>query len=741
MTYADFLERKQILCALEGLTPREPNPILFPFQRDITAWALKRGRACIWADCGLGKTFCQVEWASQIPGKVLIVAPLAVSQQTILEAKKLGVDIHYCRHQEEVKERITVTNYQMLEHFDTEAFSGLVCDESGILKAFDGATRNLIIDKCKSVPYRLAATATPAPNDMMEIGNHAEFVGAMTRTEMLSMFFVHDGGETQKWRLKGHAQDDFWKWVASWAVMLRKPSDLGYDDSDFILPALSIHEQVVDHQVKGDYLFAMEARTLQERISARRESLNERVERVADLVKASSDPWVLWCNLNGEADLLEKRIPGAVQISGSDELETKIQKLTDFSEGRIKDLISKPSITGHGLNWQHCHNMAFVGLSDSWEQYYQAVRRCWRFGQKHPVAVHIITSSAEGAVVANIKRKELDADKMAKEMVKHMHSINEANLKGTVQTQNKYETAVEKSERWECRLGDCVDLVASMPDESVGYSIFSPPFESLYTYSASTRDMGNSKNSAEFFEHFKFLVKELFRVMQSGRDVSFHCMNLPTSKTRDGVIGIRDFRGDLIRLFQAEGFIYHSEACIWKDPVTAMQRTKALGLLWKQLKKDSTMSRQGIADYLVTVRKPGENKKPVAHTPGEFPVDQWQMWASPVWMDINPSDTLQYRSAREHNDERHIAPLQLEVIRRGIVLWSAPGDLVLDPFTGIGSTGWVALRNGRRFIGTELKRSYWIQSCANLKAAESEVTTDLFNRPSPDPEPAAQEET
>lgn len=726
LTYKAFLDRKQLIATAAGIVPEEPDPILFPFQRDIVLWALKRGRACIWADCGLGKTFMQLEWARQIPGKVLIVAPLAVSQQTIFEASKLGLVVGYARGMEDITERISITNYEMLDHFDLDAFTGVVLDESGILKAFDGKTRTLIIEKCKNVPYRLACTATPAPNDYMELGNHAEFVGAMTRTEMLSMFFVHDGGETQQWRLKGHAQDEFWKWIASWAVMMRKPSDLGYEDDGFTLPPLRVHEHVVDHMVKGDYLFAMEARTLPERIIARRESLVERVAATVKLVYASKDPWIIWCNLNSEADLLESNINGAVQVQGSDSLDDKLDKLTTFSEGRINVLITKPSIAGHGLNWQHCHNMAFVGLSDSWEQYYQAVRRSWRFGQTKPVDVHIITSTAEGAVVANIKRKEVDADVMAKEMVKHMHTINELNLKGTVQTQDTYDVEIEKSDRWECRLGDCVNLVASMDDESVGYMITSPPFASLYTYSASVRDMGNSKDHDEFFEHFDFLIKELYRVMQSGRDLSFHCMNLPTSKSRDGVIGIRDFRGELIRAFEAHGFIYHSEVCIWKDPVTAMQRTKALGLLWKQIKKDSCMSRQGIADYLVTMRKPGENKNPVSHTATQFPVEQWQQWASPVWMDINPSDTLQFRSAREHNDERHICPLQLEVIRRGIELWSNPGDLVLDPFTGIGSTGVMALKAGRRFIGTELKKSYWSQAVANLKATEREVTTDLF---------------
>lgn len=274
--------------------------------------------------------------------------------------------------------------------------------------------------------------------------------------------------------------------------------------------------------------------------------------------------------------------------------------------------------------------------------------------------------------------------------------------------------------------GDCVEIIKGLPDASIDYSIFSPPFSSLYTYSNSPRDMGNCRTDAEFFEHFDFLVAELRRVMKPGHNVSFHCMQLPTSKERDGYIGLKDFRGDLIRAFQKHGFIYASEVVIWKDPVTSMQRTKALGLLHKTVRTNACMSRQGIPDYLVTVRAPGEMVDKVTHTSEQYPVDKWQKVASPVWMDINPSETLQYRSAREHDDERHIAPLQLEVIRRGIDLWTNPGDVVLSPFTGIGSEGFVSIQMGRKFIGAELKESYYRQAAKNLAAAEVEGTQDLF---------------
>ncbi len=283
---------------------------------------------------------------------------------------------------------------------------------------------------------------------------------------------------------------------------------------------------------------------------------------------------------------------------------------------------------------------------------------------------------------------------------------------------------------WALFHGDCVDVLRGLDESSIHYSVFSPPFASLYTYSASPRDMGNCGTHDEFFAQFRYLVPELLRVTKPGRLLSFHCMNLPTSKARDGVIGLTDFRGQLIREFMECGWIYHSEVCIWKDPVTAMQRTKALGLLHKQIKKDSCMSRQGIADYLVTMRKPGDNPERVTHTGAgdDMPVQMWQQYASPVWMDIDPSDTLQYRSAREHDDERHICPLQLGVIRRAVKLWTNPGDTVLSPFAGIGSEGHVALTMGRRFIGAELKQSYYEQAARNLaEAAEStKRQTELF---------------
>lgn len=732
--YAEFLKRKAITDPKTGFEPGEIHPVLFDFQRDIVRWALKRGRAALFEDCGLGKTLQQLEWANHVcnhagDGAVLILAPLGVTRQTAKESNDLlGRDITICESDSDVREGINITNYEKLHKFDPEQFCGIVLDESSILKSLDGKTRTQLIESFRRTPFKLACTATPSPNDYMELGNHAEFLGVMTHAEMLSMFFVHDGGETQKWRLKGHAEKEFWKWVCSWAVNIRKPSNLGYDDGDFILPELRINEVVVEGDCKAvGTLFPMPASSLDERRAARKGSISERCAAALDIISKSDEQFLIWCDRNDEQDELEKLLGDkCVSIRGATKDNARLTMNDRWMSGEVQCMATKPSIFGFGMNWQHCHKVLYVGLSDSQESFYQSIRRAWRFGQNSTVDCWIITSDLEGAVVANVKRKERDAIAMYEEMVDHMKDINTEEIHGQSREKDDYKRGIETGKNWTLHLGDCVDVAREIPSDSIHFSVFSPPFSSLYTYSNSDRDMGNCKDDDEFMAHFKFMVKELYRITMPGRLCSFHCMNLPTSKTRDGVIGIRDFRGDLIRVFVEEGWIYHSEVCIWKDPVTAMQRTKALGLLHKQLKKDSCMSRQGIPDYLVTMRKPGDNPERVTHTNDTFPVEHWQHYASPIWMDIQPNDTLQKESAREHNDERHICPLQLEVIERALRLWTNPGDLVFSPFTGIGSEGYVALKMGRKFLGAELKESYFNQAKLNLRSVESVREQDLF---------------
>lgn len=456
-----------------------------------------------------------------------------------------------------------------------------------------------------------------------------------------------------------------------------------------------------------------------DRAKVKRETVDDRVKACAELVNSKGGSWVIWCHRNDESELLHDLIPDSVEVSGSDSFEEKERKITDFTDGKVRIMITKPKVAGFGLNWQHCNQIAFVGLSDSYEQVYQAIRRCWRFGQKNPVTVYMVAHEAEGQVLENVKRKEAQAEEMATSMIKYMREFQEKSVRELTREKAKYKRDKFETKDFTAYLGDCVDVARDLKDESVDFSVFSPPFASLYTYSNSDRDMGNSSDYETFWEHFKYLITELHRVLLPGRNIAVHCMNLPTSKTRDGVIGIRDFRGDIIRAFQHEGFVYHSEVTVWKDPVVAMQRTKALGLLWKQIQKDSSMSRMGIPDYVVTFRKRGENPKPISHTKEEFPVDKWQHYASPCWFDIKQSNTLNgYRGAREDDDERHIAPLQLDLIQRCLEMWSRPGDLVFSPFMGIGSEGVVSLAMNRKFVGSELKESYFKMAVDNLLHAK-----------------------
>lgn len=448
--YDEFLAHKRIMDPATGIASAVDVPgFLFPHQADIVKWALRRGRAAIFAGTGLGKTAMELVWADHVSrhtGKpVLIFAPLAVSHQHIREGAKFGIAAELTKTAGDTSAPIRVTNYQKIEHFNLDDFGGIVLDESSILKSTDGKYRTRLIEECAQVPFRLAATATPAPNDFMELGNHAEFCGVMSYTDMLATFFVHDGGDTQKWRLKGHAESEFWKWMASWAVMLRKPSDLGYDDGGYDLPEL----RQVQHSVSVAYepsmetglLFPMEARGLSERIAARRDTVGERVALAASLTPPDR-PFVWWCNLNSESEQLVKAIPGAVDVRGSDSDEAKEKKLADFTDGKIRVLITKPSIAGFGMNWQHCADTGFVGLNDSFEQIYQAIRRFWRFGQTRPVNVHFIAAETEGAVVANLKRKENDAERMAASMVMHMADLTSEQVRGSARVRPDYNPTI-----------------------------------------------------------------------------------------------------------------------------------------------------------------------------------------------------------------------------------------------------------------------------------------------------------
>ena len=443
MIYNDFINNKTSVIKPSGfeISISELNNKLFDYQKDIVRWALAKGKAAIFADCGLGKTPIQLEWANQIikkyGGKVLILAPLAVANQTKTEGIKFDIDVNICESQDDVKEGINITNYEKLSKFISKDFIGVILDESSILKSFTGKIRNEIIDNFNKTPFKLACTATPSPNDYMELGNHSEFLGVMTRSEMLSMYFIHDGSDTAKWRLKGHAEDVFWKWMCSWSVFLDNPKSLGYEIDGFKLPDLNIQEIIVD----GDEII-VERQTLTQRRQARRDSLELRCKKAAELVNSNDEQWLVWCDLNDESKKLYELIEDSFEIKGSDKAKYKIEIMEDFSKDMIKCLVTKPSIAGFGMNWQQCNNMIFVGLSDSYEAYYQAVRRCWRFGQKKQVNVYVIISKNEGVVKSNIERKDEQAKKLINNMVNLTKDIIKENLKSTTRLTTEYNAEI-----------------------------------------------------------------------------------------------------------------------------------------------------------------------------------------------------------------------------------------------------------------------------------------------------------
>ncbi len=737
--YTEFLESKRITAKPVGfdVPESEINPMLFPFQRDIVRWALRRGRSAMFEDCGLGKTPQQLEWARHVcertGGNVLILTPLAVAAQTKREGEKFCIPTTVCREAKDVRPGINITNYDRLHLFASDAFSGIVLDESSILKSFDGSVRKHIIDFSREVYYRLACTATPAPNDLIELTNHAEFLDVMNGKEIIALFFTQDGNTTHAWRLKGHAEEDFWRWLASWSVAIRKPSDLGHDDAQFVLPALTVHHVTVDPDVvPADRLFAVTATSLGEVRQAQRDSLQDRVRACAEMVNASDEPWIVWCNLNIESEALTRAIPGAVEVRGSDDADKKEAALIGFSEGAYRVLITKPSIAGWGMNWQHCRNVAFVGLSYSYEQYYQAVRRCWRFGQTRPVNCHIIASVNEGAVVATIERKERQATRMFDNIARHMQGLQ---LDRQERNEMTYSEEVQSGKNWTLYLGDSVRVLPELETDSVGLSVFSPPFPGMYAYTNSAHDMGNVSSLEGMIEQFRFLIPELLRVTMPGRSCCLHLTQAVAFKGTDGYIGIKDFRGAVIRAMEFEGWIYYGEVCIDKDPQVKAIRTKDAGLLFKSLSSDSARMHMALADYLLQFRKPGENPVPIRagssaryKTHGWITPEEWIEWAAPVWYrhgrgvpgGIKETDVLNVRTAREASDEKHLCPLQLGVIERAVKLWSAPSDLVLDPFNGVGSTGVVALQLDRRYVGIELKKSYFDTAVGYLSDADAQ---------------------
>lgn len=724
--YQKFLQSKQKTHIKSGfdLPDELLSDKLFHFQKFIVKRALKCGKYAIFADCGLGKTFMQLEWANHVKNHtlkpVLILAPLAVSGQTIKEGEKFGIEVGRYGS----TSNIQISNYEQLENIDCSVFGGVVLDESSILKNFEGATKKLILDNFKNTPYKLACTATPSPNDPMELGNHSEFLDVMSRNEMLAMYFVHDGGETAKWRLKGHATKLFYQFIGTWAIMLNKPHDIGFEMEGYHLPKLNLIErQIVTPKRNNGSLFNDAIISATNFNSELRLTKEQRLDEVVRIINSRPDEnFIIWIKQNEEGEMLKKLLPDAKEVKGSDSPEYKESTLLAFGNNEFRILITKTKIASFGMNYQNCRNQIFASLDFSFEGLYQSIRRSYRFGQKNEVNIYLITTDTMSNVTQAINTKQKQFELMQDEMSK----ATNANLQGHLMSTAVFDTEGESNNQYTIKRGDCIQLIPSIPNESIGLSVFSPPFAELYTYSSHLEDMGNSKDYNEFLTQFGYLIKELYTVMMQGRNVAVHCMDLPIQKGKEGFIGLRDFSGMILRAFEDAGFVYASRVTIWKDPVIEMQRTKALGLLHKQIKKDSTMSRVGIPDYVMIFRKDGERNNPVTNT--DLPVDLWQKYASHVWMDIDYGNTLQgFRNGREENDEKHICPLQLDTIERLIHLYSNKSDTVFTPFMGIGSEVFQAVKMGRKGIGFELKESYFDLAKKNLATlTETQKQATLF---------------
>lgn len=747
--YGEFLAQKKPKLQSLGIDidRADINPILFPFQADVVQWACKKGRAGVFLDTGLGKTFIQLEWARLLGQRTLIIAPLSVARQTVREAKKIDIDVIYVRSQSEIHNghAIYCTNYEMMEQFDFSTFGAVVLDESSILKSLAGKTRTKLVDLCQSVKYRLACTATPAPNDHIELGNHAEFLGICKHAEMLAMFFINanrehtrfdgdgasyrikghnDGG--QEWRLKHHAEVPFFEWLASWSIALTKPSDLGYDDGNFSLPPLNIepHFIHVDY-VPDDSLFFTHLKGVQDRVKIRKYTMDMRLDLLRTVIGESSEQWIVWCGLDSESAAVSATFKGScVEVKGSDEPEHKAQAFEDFQDGKVQILVTKSRIGGFGMNFQNAHNMVFFGLNDSWESWYQSIRRQWRYGQTEPVNVHIVLSDLETKIYHNIQRKDAMATRLRQGLIDQVRSYELGELSMRTQDQFVHETNTVKGRGWTAMMGDSCERLQEIPEASIDLSVYSPPFMDLYTYTNSERDLGNSRGAEEFFDHYRFIIAELLRVTKPGRITCVHVSDIPAMASRDGYIGVKDFPGDVIRAYVAAGWVFQGRAFVQKNPQAQAIRTKSKALLFVQLRKDSTDSRPALVDQILIFNRPGENAVPVTPVENnEMDNETWIEWANGIWLGVHESDTLKYAVARAADDEKHICPLQLGTIERCIKLYSNPGETVLTPFGGIGSEAYQAVKFGRKAILIELKPSYFEIAVQNLKAIEAEVAT------------------
>lgn len=776
--YLEFLKTKQKHIIQSGfdIDESELNSMLFPFQKFTVKRALKAGKYAIFADTGQGKTPMQLEIANQIvkhtKKSFLILSPLAVSKQTIEQGEKFHIKVWRFQNNNllisddyhEGIPRIWISNYEQLENIDCSLFSGIGLDESSILKNETGKYRSLLIEKFEKTPYKFCFSACPSPNAPEEIGNHSQFLDAMTYNEMLAMFFVNDQDQSQKWRLKGHAIERFYEFISSWAIMYSHPKDIGFDMPGYDLPKLEIIERQVKTALPAGMLFSGIAVNATDYNSSLRETEKERISESIQIIQneiPKGEQIIIWTKQNEEAKNIYNQLKSlgydCRNVQGSDSVEKKETDLLGFAHNEFQILITKQSIASMGLNYQNCGYQIFNSVDFSFEQSYQAMRRSWRFGRKGKVTCYMITTDR----MINVIKIQEDKHKSFKKMQSGMTKAVNKHLNNQITNLFMDTQDIKTNDFWVMK-GDCVQRIKEVGDKSVDLIVFSPPFADLYTYSNYVEDMGNVKDYDEFVNQFRYLAVELKRVIKPGRIIAIHCMNLPTLKSRDGYIGLRRFPAMIGDIFEEIDMFLHSEFTIWKDPLLAAVRTKTIGLAHKQLMKDSSVIRAGIADVVLCFKTKEENETPIEHDLLDYYVPMhefdkfpttletfnefwgydpeskyskaeqyshhiWQRYASPVWMDICQTNTLQYMNARGTNDEKHICPLQLEVIERIIKLYSKKGETVLSPFGGIGSEGYQAIKMGRKSISIELKDSYFeINKRNHNSACEEKGQLTLF---------------
>jgi len=714
MTYEQFIQSKIKATQDSGfdIDQNQLNANLFDFQKHIVQ---------------IGKTLMQLSWAQAVQshtgGMILILAPLAVSAQTIKEGNKFGIEIE--KYSDQSVPGIFISNYEQIDNLPVEMFNGIVLDESSILKNFTGKIKGKIIESFQNTPYKLACTATPSPNDLNEIGNHSQFLDVMDANDMRMRWFVRDEG-MNNYRLKGHADRDFFGWIGSWASVLRSPEDVGYNGDAYILPKLNMFEHEIKTQdIDNGKLFNDMAVNATNFNSELRRSQKERLAKTAEIANNSDEPFIIWIKHNEEGKELLKLIPDAVEVKGSDSSKVKEDNLLGFANNKFRVLITKSKIAGMGMNYQHCNNQIFASLDFSFESLYQSIRRSYRFGQKKEVNIHIITTDTMTNVIKTIRQKEDKFNQLMDKSTKYAND-KEFNLKYA------FSGKIVETPEYKVINSDCVKFMETIESDSIDFSVFSPPFSTLFTYSDNIHDMGNCVSDEEFFKQSQFMLKQLYRIIKPGRLVAIHTKDLARYKNSSGYTGLYDFTGAYHKAVESVGFKYHSKVTIWTDPVLEMQRTKTQRLLYKQLRKDSTYTGVGLPEYVTIFRKwegKEEEWTPVTNkNTGNFPLDTWQQWASPVWMDIKRTDVLNnYKAATDPKDEKHIAPLQLSVIERCIAMWTNKGETVFTPYLGIGSEVYQAVKMERKGIGSELKESYFEQAVKNIATAvQQRAQTSLF---------------